>query len=172
MNSAICARTGSHSNVAACPPIRIFPNDPDQIRAIAAKVPELDGETRYPYKFRHEAFHEVVFNLSQVFLPFLFPKYDADKYYHPLLDYISYVPGLLSDWVNHKLAKLVTQKVKRQKFPILSFADADAERLSGAGELAVHPSERSHRHGDPVIRPPRTAERAPDLQGSPARQRF
>ncbi|MBB4301466.1 capsular polysaccharide export protein [Rhodobium orientis] len=94
-----------------------FPNDPDTIRELAAKVPELDGETKYPYKFRHEASHEVVFNLSQVFFPFLYPNYDADKYYHPLVDYLSYIPGLMSSYVNHRLAKLVTQKVKRQKFP-------------------------------------------------------
>ena len=94
-----------------------FPNDPDVIRDLAKQLPPIDGETKYPYKFRHEASHEVVFNLSQVFAPFLFPNYDADKYYHPLVDYLSYVPGLLSSWINHKLAKAVTQKVKRQKFP-------------------------------------------------------
>lgn len=98
-----------------------FPNDPEKIRALAKVVPELDNELRYPYKFRHEAFHEVIFNLSQVFFPFLHPHYDADKYYHPLIDYVSYVPGLIVSWINHKLAKRVTQKVKRQKNPFYLF---------------------------------------------------
>lgn len=72
-----------------------FPTDPDRIKRIAALVAEPDLEERYLYPFHREAFHEVVFNLSNYFLKPLFWRYQADKYYNPLVDYLSYIPRLI-----------------------------------------------------------------------------
>lgn len=73
-----------------------FPDDPATIRRIAAEVPAPDLEERYRYGFLAEAVNEVAFNLVTYFAWPLFPRYDADKYYHPLVDYVSYIPRLLA----------------------------------------------------------------------------
>ena len=69
-----------------------FPDDLDAIRAAATGLPEADLPLEYPYPFAAEAFHEVVYNLVSHFLWFAFPRYEADRYYTPLFDYLAYLP--------------------------------------------------------------------------------
>jgi capsular polysaccharide export protein len=69
-----------------------FPNDPDQIRKIAAKVEQPDLEPRYAHTFNQEATNEVVYNLATYFGRLMFPFYHADKYYDALVDYLSWLP--------------------------------------------------------------------------------
>src|SRR5699024_380871 len=69
-----------------------FPDDPARIRAIAADAPAPDLTVRYPYSFTAEAVAEVTFNLANVFLRPLYPFFNADKYYHPFVDYLSWGP--------------------------------------------------------------------------------
>jgi capsular polysaccharide export protein len=71
-----------------------FPDDAGAILAAAAALPEPDATVRYRYPFRTEAFHEVVYNLAQVFAPYLHPRYRSSAYYHPIHDYLSWVPKL------------------------------------------------------------------------------
>ncbi|MEZ5586130.1 MAG: capsular biosynthesis protein [Sedimenticolaceae bacterium] len=73
-----------------------FPDDPARIRQIACQVPEPDLTARYRFPFHKEALHEVTFNLSNFFLFFLYPFYDADKVYNRMLEYLSYIPRLLN----------------------------------------------------------------------------
>ncbi|WP_117193874.1 capsule biosynthesis protein [Rhizobium terrae] len=71
-----------------------FPNDPEHIRAIAAKVAEPDLEARYGHTFGQEATNEVVYNLAAYFGRPMFPFYRSDKYYDPLFDYTSWLPRM------------------------------------------------------------------------------
>lgn len=71
-----------------------FPNDPEKIRGIAEQVEKPDLSIRYRHNFSTEAFYEVSFNLLDVLFPFFFPRYRADKFYHPLLDYGSWLMRL------------------------------------------------------------------------------
>lgn len=73
-----------------------FPDDPATIRRIAAEVPAPDLEERYRYGLLAEAVNEVAFHLVTYFAWPLFPRYDADRYYHPLFEYLSYIPRLLA----------------------------------------------------------------------------
>jgi capsular polysaccharide export protein len=68
-----------------------FPVRPEEIRAIAKQVSEPDMTVRYPHTFGQEAFNEVLYNLLAYFGRPLFPLYDADKYYNPVVDYLSWV---------------------------------------------------------------------------------
>lgn len=68
-----------------------FPVTPAQIHAIAKEVEEPDLTVRYPHTFGQEATNEVIYNLSAYFGRPLFPFYEADKYYDPLVDYLSWV---------------------------------------------------------------------------------
>lgn len=74
-----------------------FPNDPDRIRQIAAKVADPDLKNRYPHTFGQEATNEVIYNLVGYFGRVLFPFYRSDKYYDPLFDYLSWLPRMFRE---------------------------------------------------------------------------
>lgn len=64
-----------------------FPTDPDTIREIAKNVPAPDLETRYRSSFFKMAFWDLQYNLSNVFLGWLYPHYRWHAIYHPLVEY-------------------------------------------------------------------------------------
>lgn len=77
--------TGSH-----------FPVDPDAIRAIAAAVPEPDLTLRYPGSFRMQAVPDVVYNLTNSFLWFLYPHFRRHTPSHPIPEYTAWGLRLLT----------------------------------------------------------------------------
>ncbi|MDX2266423.1 MAG: capsular biosynthesis protein [Hyphomicrobiales bacterium] len=93
-----------------------FPADPETIRAIAAQATEPDMTVRYKHAFRAEAFHEVAYNLSTVFLSFLYPHYDADRYYGALQNYLSYIPRLtFGRWKAQRANRVTTRQIRRDR---------------------------------------------------------
>lgn len=72
-----------------------FPNDPDHIRQIAAKVDFPDLNPLYGHTFNQEATNEVIYNLMAYFGRPMFPFYRSDKYYDPFIDYLSWLPRIL-----------------------------------------------------------------------------
>ncbi len=98
-----------------------FPNDPDAIRAIAHSVGDPDLEIRYPYSFNAEAFNEVVYNMTTALFPWVHWHYDADKYYHPFIDYPSYLPRLLMSRINKIRARNLIRHLKRGDQPYYVF---------------------------------------------------
>lgn len=66
-----------------------FPADPATIRRVAGAVPEPDLAVRHEHGFLQETFNEVSFHLLAYFSRALFPFYRADKYYNPVVDYLS-----------------------------------------------------------------------------------
>ncbi len=71
-----------------------FPADPDRIRRIARGLPRAATRVIYRHDFSVEAFNEVVYNMGPVFLAPLYPFFDRDRYYHPLLEYPSHLPRM------------------------------------------------------------------------------
>ena len=82
-----------------------FPRAAEKIRDIAGNVPEPDLAERYPYSFLDEAFCEVTYNLATFLGWPLYPHYEADKYYHPVLDYLSYIPRLATSGRDDRRAR-------------------------------------------------------------------
>ena len=72
-----------------------FPSDISLIKKLAKTLPEPDVTLKYPYKFHVEATHEVIFNLSNFFLWPFFPRYQSDKYYNQLREFLGYIPRLI-----------------------------------------------------------------------------
>ncbi len=72
----------------------LFPADPETIRAAAAEAPAALPGTAYRHTFASEAWHEVTYNLALVFLRPLYPFYRADKYDHPVVEYLSWLVKL------------------------------------------------------------------------------
>lgn len=68
-----------------------FPEQAAQIQALARRVEALPLERVYPYSFWVEAFNEVFYHLLNVFLSLIYPRYQANRYYHPVIEYLSVV---------------------------------------------------------------------------------
>lgn len=66
-----------------------FPNDPDQIRAVAAQFPVPDLRARTRYTMAGELAHEIAYNLSSYFFHLAYPRYTADRYYNPIVEYLT-----------------------------------------------------------------------------------
>lgn len=73
-----------------------FPSDPVAIREIAQKVRGFSPPPEhFTHRFGQEAANEVMYNLLTALFPYGYPFYRADKYYHPIRDYLSWIPSSL-----------------------------------------------------------------------------
>lgn len=71
-----------------------FPSDPEAIRKIARRVGGfVQPKEHFTHRFAQEATNEVLYNLLTVLVPYGYPFYRADKYYHPIVDYLSWLPS-------------------------------------------------------------------------------
>ncbi len=118
-----------------------FPNDPARIRAIAADAPTPDLAVRFPYSFVAEAVAEVTYNLANVFLKPFYPHFNADKYYHPFVDYLSWVPRTVRQRKAQRDAVGVIADCKAGKWPFFMLAmqlqsDYQIRRNSHYGHLS------------------------------------
>ncbi|WP_276119174.1 capsule biosynthesis protein [Pararhizobium qamdonense] len=68
-----------------------FPNDPQAIIDAARTLPEPDWARRYTQSFAAEAAYDLLYNLPNVFLWFLFPHYRRHALFHPLAEYAGWV---------------------------------------------------------------------------------
>lgn len=98
-----------------------FPEDPATILDVGTKVPDPDLEVRYGHKFRVEAFHEVAYNLSGYFFRLVFPRYKSDRYYDPLLDYVSFIPRLFRSKKEDRKADAVVADLLKGEDPFFVF---------------------------------------------------
>ncbi|RVP53400.1 capsule biosynthesis protein [Sinorhizobium medicae] len=92
-----------------------FPTDPVQILRASAGLPEPDWKRRYRQTFIAEAAYDLLYNLPNVFLCFLFPGYRRHAIFHPLAEY--------AGWIR----RLATGRAERRK------SDALIRSLAGAG---------------------------------------
>ncbi|WP_210238854.1 capsular biosynthesis protein [Cohaesibacter sp. CAU 1516] len=90
-----------------------FPNNPDQIAQIATHCDEPDQELKYPYTKPREILYEVSYNLLSYFSFFLNPFYRADRYYNPLVEYVSGIPGLFFEKKRHRVARELVTRLAR-----------------------------------------------------------
>nr|WP_319486568.1 capsular biosynthesis protein [uncultured Cohaesibacter sp.] len=99
-----------------------FPTDPHAIRAVASRCDEPDLKQKYPYTKPREIVFEVSYNLLSYFLWFLYPFYKADRYYNPLVEYISGIPGLFLEKRRSVAARRLVTKLGREKRPFYVFS--------------------------------------------------
>ncbi|KQS90831.1 MULTISPECIES: capsule biosynthesis protein [unclassified Rhizobium] len=72
-----------------------FPADPGLIIEAARALPEPDWKRRYTQSFLAEAAYDLLYNLPNVFLWFLFPHYRRHALFHPLAEYAGWVTRLI-----------------------------------------------------------------------------
>lgn len=67
-----------------------FPKDPEAIRQLASRHPAPDLTIQHRHTFRAEALSEIAVGIGLVLGRPLFPAYFADRYYDPVIDYLSW----------------------------------------------------------------------------------
>lgn len=72
-----------------------FPRDPRRILDAAAGLPEPDWAVRFRQSFLREASYDLLYNLPNVFLWFLYPHYRRHALFHPLAEYAGWSLRLL-----------------------------------------------------------------------------
>ncbi|MVW79799.1 capsular biosynthesis protein [Bordetella sp. 02P26C-1] len=91
-----------------------FPNDPTLVRKIAQRVPPFEQPTEhFTHRFGVEATNEVTYNLLTALLPYAYPFYRADKYYHPLVDYLAWVPNALYKFMTERRRSQAVERLSR-----------------------------------------------------------
>ncbi|MGY5806155.1 capsule biosynthesis protein [Rhizobium sp. LEGMi198b] len=73
-----------------------FPVDPFYIVQAAASLPEPDLSRRFSHSFLAEAAYDLLYNLPNAFLWFLYPGYRRHALYHPLVEYAGWLRRLPS----------------------------------------------------------------------------
>jgi capsular polysaccharide export protein len=73
-----------------------FPVDPQHILQAAVGLPEPDWARRYSHSFLAEAACDLLYNLPNAFLWFLYPGYQRHALYHPLVEYAGWLRRLPS----------------------------------------------------------------------------
>lgn len=73
-----------------------FPVDPQHILQAAAGLPEPDWTRRFSHSFLAEATYDLLYNLPNAFLWFLYPGYQRHALYHPLVEYAGWLRRLPS----------------------------------------------------------------------------
>lgn len=92
-----------------------FPRNPEHIKAAAARLPQWTLDTHYTHAFAVEAFREVTHHLTTYFGTPFYPRYNADSYYDPLLNYLSYIPRLMASGRRGRRAARRTRNWLRTK---------------------------------------------------------
>ncbi len=95
-----------------------FPSDPAVIQQIARRAgPYRKSEARYSHPFAQEAVNEVFYNLTAALIPYFFPFYRSDKYYHPLVDYLGWLPRALRKQRNEPRRLLRVRELRSKRLP-------------------------------------------------------
>jgi capsular polysaccharide export protein len=69
-----------------------FPSDPSAIRAIGAQFPMPDLKAQTRFTMATEMVHEISYNLVSYLLHLMYPRYVADRYYNPIIEYLAGIP--------------------------------------------------------------------------------
>lgn len=98
-----------------------FPKDPQQIIEAANTLPEPDWKRRYTQSFTAEAGYDLLYNLPNVFLWFLFPHYRRHALFHPLAEYAGWVLRLAGSRRRALAALMLVERVLASGTPFFVF---------------------------------------------------
>ena len=100
-----------------------FPDDPAAIRQIARQVRSFaQPKEHFTHRFAQEATNEVIYNLLTALVPYGYPFYRSDKYYHPIIDYLSWLPSTLRKMFTERKrsAEALRLRVERKRYWMLA----------------------------------------------------
>lgn len=92
-----------------------FPADPAHILRAGRELPEPDWRRRYSQTFLAEASYDLLYNLPNVFLWFLYPGYRRHALFHPLHEYWGWIGKLLTESKCKRAAEACIERLEREK---------------------------------------------------------
>ncbi|SER92159.1 capsular biosynthesis protein [Rhizobium sp. NFR03] len=98
-----------------------FPDDPDHILRAARDLPEPDWTRRYAQTFLAEAAYDLLYNLPNAFLWFLYPHYRRHALYHPLVEYGGWILRLIREKKRLREALATISALARGHGPLFIF---------------------------------------------------
>lgn len=116
-----------------------FPNDPTAIREIAERVGHIDLSPRFPSSFWLQTAPDVVYNLANVFLKPIFPRYERHTIYPPVVEYLRGAARLMRQGTRdaHANAVMAQLQEKGTRYFVLPI------QLEGDFQLRRHSPYRS-----------------------------
>ncbi len=138
-----------------------FPRDPLVIARLAADLPLVDLRPRYETSFAKVAIPDVVYNLSNTLLWFLYPHYRRHTIYFPPLEYTAWLMRLATKRSRETAAARILDDLARSRgrYFILALqleGDYQIRHSSSFGSLAlaldhVVSSFAAHAPGDEIL---------------------
>lgn len=98
-----------------------FPNDPDRILAAADGLPEPDWTRRYSQTFLAEACYDLLYNLPNAFLWFLYPHYRRHAITHPLIEYAGWLRRLAGERRAKRAADMLVARLDAEDAPLFIY---------------------------------------------------
>jgi capsular polysaccharide export protein len=98
-----------------------FPIDPSHIITAGAGLPEPDWQRRYSQTFVAEAAYDLLYNLPNVFLWFLYPYYRRHALFHPLAEYGGWLLRLAGEARRKKAATALIERLATDGTPFFVF---------------------------------------------------
>lgn len=98
-----------------------FPADPQQILDAAQTLPEPDWKRRYSQTFVADAGLDLLYNLPNVFLWFLYPHFRRHALFHPLAEYAGWIVRLLRAGSRSRQAEAVIEETVAGAAPFFVF---------------------------------------------------
>jgi capsular polysaccharide export protein len=98
-----------------------FPNDPQTIREIGTLFGPADMKPKYSHSIATELANEVFYNLSSYFAAWLYFNYNADRYYNPIVEYVTGIPKQFAIAANNRKAEATIAKLSTEAKPFYLF---------------------------------------------------
>ncbi len=94
-----------------------FPDDLETIRNLSKGLDDADLNNRYPFRFSTEALNETLWEMTNYFLWFLYPRFDTDLLYNPLVESLSYIPRFTKGRLRRNRARNIIQRLTTSDRP-------------------------------------------------------
>lgn len=95
-----------------------LPDDPETYRRLARQLPPAPGgPARFGHSFAQEATREVLFNLTNALFCWPYPFYRMDRPWHPLIDFIGWLPRLAAGRARAAQAEDVVRTAESGAWP-------------------------------------------------------
>lgn len=91
--------------------------DPEALSVAARDLEPVDLEVRYTHPFFSEACREVAFHLSNGLTPRFLWRFDHDRYYHPIREYLAWLRRLPFEGMSRRHAERVAAKLLFKERP-------------------------------------------------------
>ena len=98
-----------------------FPTDPSRIKQIGSQFGPADMLPRFRYSMFAELANEVFYNLSSYVMTPLFINYHADRYYNPIVEYLTGIPRQFAIASNARRAEQLIADLVRDETPFYLF---------------------------------------------------